>query len=227
MCLCGHVFLVVGDDERGDTDRTRVRDSPHMSQETPSPPSPETVTYCYAIHRPSTGPRGNDDSAWARGGVLHSVVFCGGMGGVSKGSIGRCDGKYAITALVIECGPEVCQTHRLNNPSVPVLQLRIVNANETKYTDSHFLPRSHWRRAWFHSSNSCKKASTANTNPNPQVRKSGAVAKAVLASMVLEEEGPIRAARGEDSRDIRRGNHPAKGPAPPGSMFFSVPVGFM
>ena len=40
------------------------------------------------------------------------------------------------------------------------------------------------------------------TNPNPKVRKSGAVAKAVLASMVLEE-GSIRAARG-DSRDIRR-----------------------
>ena len=40
------------------------------------------------------------------------------------------------------------------------------------------------------------------TNPNPKVSKSGAVAKAVLASMVLEE-GSIGAARG-DSRDIRR-----------------------
>ena len=66
-----------------------------------------------------------------------------------------------------------------------------------------------------------------HTNSNPKVRKSGAVAKAVLASMVLEEEGPIRAARGEeDSRDIRRANHPAKGPAPPESIIFSVPVGF-
>ena len=68
------------------------------------------------------------------------------------------------------------------------------------------------------------------TNPNPEVRKSGAVAKAkaVLASVVLEEEGPIRAARGEDdSGDIRRANHPAKGPAPPESIIFSVPVGFM
>ena len=65
------------------------------------------------------------------------------------------------------------------------------------------------------------------TNPNPKVRKSGAAAKAVLASIVLEEDGPIRAARGEDSRDIRRANHPAKGPAPPESIIFSVPVGFM
>ena len=45
--------------------------------------------------------------------------------------------------------------------------------------------------------------------------------------MVLEEDGPIRAARGEDSRDIRRANHPAKGPAPPESIIFSVRVGFM
>ena len=66
-----------------------------------------------------------------------------------------------------------------------------------------------------------------STNPNPKVRKSGAVAKAVLASIVLEEEGPIRAARREDLRDIRRANHPAKGPAPPESIIFSVPVGFM
>ena len=68
------------------------------------------------------------------------------------GSIVRRDGKYVITALVIECDPEVCQTHRLNNPSVPVLQQRIVNANETKHIVARFLPRSHWRRAWFHSS---------------------------------------------------------------------------
>ena len=40
------------------------------------------------------------------------------------------------------------------------------------------------------------------TNPNPKVRKSGAVGKAVLASMVLEE-GSIRDARGDSSRDIR------------------------
>ena len=51
LCLCGHVSLVVGDTERDETDRTRVRDSPHTPQETPSLPSPETVTYCYAIHR--------------------------------------------------------------------------------------------------------------------------------------------------------------------------------
>ena len=49
--MCGHILLVVGDDERGETDRTRVRVSPHTPQETPSLPSPETVTYCYAIHR--------------------------------------------------------------------------------------------------------------------------------------------------------------------------------
>ena len=38
--------------------------------------------------------------------------------------------------------------------------------------------------------------------------------------MVLEEEGSIRAARGEDSRDIRRANTPAEGPAPPESILF-------
>ena len=73
-----------------------------------------------------------------------------------------------------------------------------------------------------------QKRNPNSTNPNPKVRKSGAVAKAVLVSMVLEEEGPIRAAQGEGSRDTRRANnHPAKGPAPPGSIIFSVPVGFM
>ena len=41
-----------------------------------------------------------------------------------------------------------------------------------------------------------------NTNPNPKVRKSGAVGKAVLVSMVLA--GPIRAARG--TRGLRRRN---------------------
>ena len=41
LCLCGHLLLVVvGDDERGETDRSRVRDSPHTPQETPSLPSP-------------------------------------------------------------------------------------------------------------------------------------------------------------------------------------------
>ena len=52
LCLCEHALLVVGDDERaGETDRTRVRDSSHTPQETPSLASPETVAYCYAIHR--------------------------------------------------------------------------------------------------------------------------------------------------------------------------------
>ena len=44
--------------------------------------------------------------------------------------------------------------------------------------------------------------SGVHTTPNPKVRKSGAVAKAVLASMVLEQ-GSIGVARG-DSRIIRR-----------------------
>ena len=61
-----------------------------------------------------------------------------------------------------------------------------------------------------------------------EVIKSGAVVKAVLASIVLEEDGPIRAARGGGgSRDIRRANHPAKGPAPPEIIVLSVPVGFI
>ena len=47
LCLCEHALLVVGDDERaGEADRTRVRDSSHTPQETPSLPSPETVMYC-------------------------------------------------------------------------------------------------------------------------------------------------------------------------------------
>ena len=104
-----------------------------------------------------------DGSVWARGDVLPSVVFCGGVGGVSAEANVRRDGKCEITALVIECGPEVCQTRRrLNSPSVPVLQQRTVNANETKRAVARFLPRSHWRGAWFQSPSSCKKASTAH-----------------------------------------------------------------
>ena len=59
----------------------------------------------------------------------------------------------------------------------------------------HERARHVWRRGTVHSS-------LLTPTPRPKVRKSGAVAKAVLASMVLEE-GPIGVARG-DSRDIRR-----------------------
>ena len=34
---CGHVLLVVGDDERDETDRTRVRDSPYATRNPLSP----------------------------------------------------------------------------------------------------------------------------------------------------------------------------------------------
>ena len=39
LCRCGNVLLVVGDDERDEADRTRVRDSPYATR-TPLSPQP-------------------------------------------------------------------------------------------------------------------------------------------------------------------------------------------
>ena len=58
------------------------------------------------------------------------------------------------------------------------------------------------RRSSTHGTTSHLHHVARSITPNPKVRKSGAVAKAVLASMI-REEGSIRAARG-DSRDILR-----------------------
>ena len=40
LCLCGHVLLVVGDDERDEADRTRVRDSHIRHKNPPLSPAP-------------------------------------------------------------------------------------------------------------------------------------------------------------------------------------------
>ena len=84
------------------------------------------------------------------------------MGGVKKGSICKRDGKHIICALTIESVESVCQTHRLNNPSTPVLCLNIRDHSECLRAVARYLPRKHWPRTWFHCSNSCKKATTAN-----------------------------------------------------------------
>jgi len=40
LCLCGHVLLVVGDTERDETERTRVRDSHIRHRKPPLSPAP-------------------------------------------------------------------------------------------------------------------------------------------------------------------------------------------
>ena len=50
-CVCVGTSRSWSGTERDETDRTRMRDSPHTPQETPSLASPETVAYCCAIHR--------------------------------------------------------------------------------------------------------------------------------------------------------------------------------
>ena len=50
-CVCVGTSCSWSGTEQDETDRTRVRDSPHTPQETPSLASPETVAYCCAIHR--------------------------------------------------------------------------------------------------------------------------------------------------------------------------------
>ena len=100
-------------------------------------------------------------SVWDREDVLPVGILYGGMGGVSGIPCSH-DGKYSITAVTMESTESACHTHRLNNPSVPVLQMRITSASETKAAVAKFIPRKHWYRLWLHGSNSCKRASTAN-----------------------------------------------------------------
>ena len=103
-----------------------------------------------------------DSSVWDRHDVLPSVVFYAGMGGISTGSHVYRDGFHIITAVAIEAEEAECATHRLNNPSVPVLQMRMVNHEQVLEAVAKYLPRRHWRRLWAHASNSCKKASSSN-----------------------------------------------------------------
>ena len=101
-------------------------------------------------------------SVWDREDVLPVGILYGGMDGVSKGIPCSHDGKYIITAVAIESTESVCHTHLLNNPPVPVLQMRITSAPETKAAVAKFIPCKNWYRLWLHGSNSCKGASTAN-----------------------------------------------------------------
>ena len=77
------------------------------------------------VNRPTHTIMNLHPSVWDRDDVLPSLVFYAGPGGVSKGSVTIRDGKYVITALAIESVDYVCATHRLNNPSVPVLRMRL------------------------------------------------------------------------------------------------------
>ena len=103
-----------------------------------------------------------DPSVWERDDVVPSVILYSGMGGMSTGAITYRDGKYCITVVAVESVDFVCATHRLNNPSVPVLRMHIDDHATLRRAISDYLPRRHWHRLWMHSSNSCKKASSAN-----------------------------------------------------------------
>ena len=84
------------------------------------------------------------------------------MGWRYEGDLGAQRLVVSSSALTVESVETVCQTHRLNNPSTPVLCLNIRDHSECLRAVARYLPRKHWPRAWFHCSNSCKKATTAN-----------------------------------------------------------------
>ena len=103
-----------------------------------------------------------DPSVFERSDVLARVTLYAGMGGVDTGAVVQYEGKYVVTALAIEAEAEECHTHRLNNPCVPVLQMRMVSHQQVEKALVQYLPRRFWRHAWVHASNSCKKASASN-----------------------------------------------------------------
>ena len=84
------------------------------------------------INKPTHTIMSFHESVWDRDDVLPSVVFYSGMGGLSKGSVVRRHGKYVICAVAMDCDELACETHRLNNPSIPVCQHRIGSHAETK-----------------------------------------------------------------------------------------------
>ena len=84
-----------------------------------------------------------DPSIFDREDVMISVTLYAGMGGVGKGSIIQKDGKYCICALAIECDPEVCATHRLNNPSIPVLCMHMTTHKQVFKAVKEHLPKRH------------------------------------------------------------------------------------
>ena len=55
---------------------------------------------------------------------------------------------------------EVAQKEAIRQ--MPVLCLNIRDHSECLRAVARYLPRKHWPRTWFHCSNSCKKATTAN-----------------------------------------------------------------
>ena len=71
------------------------------------------------INKPTHTIMSFHESVWDRDDVLPSVVFYSGMGGLSKGSVVRRHGKYVICAVAMDCDELACETHRLNNPSIP------------------------------------------------------------------------------------------------------------
>ena len=103
-----------------------------------------------------------DPSVFDRDDVLPAVVLYAGIGGVTTGSVWQHEGKYIVTAVAVECGTAECATHRLNNPSTPVLNHYMSSHAQTIEAIYKFLPRRYMRFAWVHASNSCRKASTSN-----------------------------------------------------------------
>jgi hypothetical protein len=55
---------------------------------------------------------------WHRPDVVPSVVLYAGIGGVTEGSITRRNGKYIVTAVVVEASDRVLGVHKLNHPEV-------------------------------------------------------------------------------------------------------------
>ena len=89
---------------------------------------------------------------------------------------------------------------------VPVNRVSAVRSNSALAKNAR-LRFSVLKEAWFTTANLASENSTfvvpansAHTNPNPKVRKSGAVGKAVLVSMVLA--GSIRVARGDSGEGM-------------------------
>ena len=109
-----------------------------------------------------------DPAIWARDDVKPVVVFCSGIGGVEEGiarfnsSNKSADGMYYVPAVAIDADGASCQTHKVNHPGTPVVQHYCQTWKATLSIVNKYLPKEYWKKAWVHTSNSCKESSTTN-----------------------------------------------------------------
>ena len=89
------------------------------------------------------------------------VILYSGTGGFSKGLPKKIDGYRIVPAVAVEGDTEVASTHRLNHPGIPVVNMNMVNHQDTLDAIEKVLPRSLWSGAWWHASTSCKDGSAA------------------------------------------------------------------